>query len=471
MASIIDELEPIFNPRSIAVIGASDNPAKLGYHCMKSLKESGLQSIYPINPRSSEIWGFPAYPSLREVHQEIDLAIVIVPASAVPSAIEDCARKGIKAIVLMTGGFREAEDPAGAELQDEIASLAVKSGIRVIGPNTFGFVNLSAHLNASFTPEFLATRRGNISLISQSGGVCHLLSPLLMESEKVIGFSKIVGLGNRCNLDFADMLEYLAADPETRVILMYLEGIDDARRLTEVARRVAPQKPIVAFKSGKTTTADRAAYSHTGSLAGKHEVYLAAFRQAGILLASDFEELLDMAKALSLSFPPRGNRTAILSAQAGLGMVAGDLCEAEGLALARFNAETMERIHELLPPLSHRANPIDFGPAWYDWERSKRLVQVVLADPNVDALLFLSAYASANEPVIRALAAVLKEEIEARRKPILTCFPAPLGIWEERVELEESGIPVYATPERAARSLAGLVCYGDIPALALFTKT
>ncbi|MBT9148935.1 MAG: acetate--CoA ligase family protein [Dehalococcoidia bacterium] len=462
MASIVDKLELIFNPRSIAVIGASENPDKLSYHCVKSLKESGFQAIYPVNPRSSEIWGLKAYPSLREVPGEIDLAIVVVPAPAVPLAIEDCVAKGVKGIVLITAGFKEAEDPARADLQDEIASLANKSGIRVIGPNTFGFVNLSVHLNASFTPEFLATRRGHISLISQSGGVCHLLSPLLMESEKVIGFSKIVGLGNRCNIDFPDMLEYLAADPETRVILMYIEGIDDARRLTEVARRVAPEKPIVAFKTGRAATADRATYSHTGSLAGNHEVYLAALKQAGILLASDFEELLDIAKAVSLSFAPRGNRVAILSAQAGLGIVAGDSSEAEGLDLAEFSRETQEKINELLPPLSHRANPVDFGPAWYDWESSRHLVQVVMADANVDALLFLSAYASANEPTIRAVRGVLKEEIEARQKPILTCFPAPLGIWEERVKLEESGIPVYPTPERAARALRSLVQYGDI---------
>ncbi len=460
MSSIAQKLERIFNPQSIAVIGASENPNKLGYHCMKSLRRSGFEAVYPINPRSSKVWGLKAYPSLKEVPQEIDLAIMVIPAPSVPSAINDCAAKGVKGIVLITAGFKEAEDPAKAKLQSEVALQADRLGIKVIGPNTFGFVNLSAHLNASFTPEFLAARKGDISLVSQSGGVCHLLAPLLMRSEKVIGFSKIVGLGNRCNLDFADMLEYLVEDPQTRVILIYLEGVDDARGLIEVAKRVVRKKPVVAFKAGKGRSADKAAFSHTGSSAGNHETYLAAFKQAGILLASNFEELLDIGKALSLSFPPKGNRVAILSAQAGPGIVAGDFSEAEGLTLSRFSEETKEKINALLPPLSHRSNPVDFGPAWYDWEKSKQLVQVVLADANVDALLLLSAYASANEPMIRELTDVLK--LEARQKPILACFPAPPGIWEEKTELEKAGIPVYPTPERTAKAMSSLARYGDI---------
>lgn len=450
-----EEFDPLFYPDSIAVIGASEDPNRLGFHCLLSLVKGGFGGrIYPINPHLSQVHGLKAYPSLKLVPDKIDLVIITVRASSAPSLLNECAEKGVRAVVLITAGFKEIEDETGAELQYEVAAIANKAGIKIIGPNTFGMVNLPANLNASFTPEFSLLRIGDISLISQSGGLCHLIGPLSLTEN--VGFSKLMSLGNRCNVDFADMLEYLVDDTDTKVIMIYIEGVDDARRLLEVLRRVAKRKPIVALKAGRSQIGNKAAYSHTGSLAGRYEIYSAAFKQAGVIAVDSSMELLAVAKALSLCPLPAGNRVAVLSGQAGPGMIASDLCLERGLILANFSAETRKKIEQLLPPLSMRTNPIDMGPAWYDSQRCRRIVEVALADENVDGLILYAAYASANEDWPRELAKWWPQR--AYRKPVVACFPAPAGIWvEEKIELEQNGLPIYSTPEIAVEAFVGLV--------------
>ena len=445
----------IFYPESVAVIGASPDFKRLGYHCMESLIMSEFPGrIYPIHPSLPEISGFKAYPSIKVVPDEIDLAIIAVRTSTVPSILNDCADKGVKGVVLITAGFKEIDDEAGAELQEEVAAIANRANIKIIGPNTFGVVNLHASLNASFTPEFSLTQRGDISLVSQSGGFCHLIAPLAMA--EYVGLSKIIGIGNRCNVDFADILDYLADDFDTRVIMMYVEGIDDARRLFEVASGVSRTKPIIALKVGRFGSKDEAARSHTGSLAGQHEIYTAAFKQAGIIMADSSTELLDIAKAISLCPLPDGNRVAVLSGQAGPGIIMSDICEQNGLVLANFSPQTTERVHQLLPPIAMRSNPIDMGSAWYDSETIGKVIEVVLAEENVDSLLLYAAYASANKPLLNEISNLLKSA--SCNKPIICCFPSPTGVWvEEKRSFVESDIALYATPERAAEALAGLV--------------
>jgi len=445
----------IFYPHSVAVIGASTDFKRLGYHCMKSLIMSHFPGkIYPIHPSLPEITGFKAYPSIKAVPGEVNLAIIAVRTSLVPSILNECAEKRVKGIVLITAGFKEIQDKIGTELQEEIAAIANRANIKIIGPNTFGMVNLHANLNASFTPQFSLTPRGNISLVSQSGGFCHLMAPLAMAEH--VGLSKIIGIGNRCNVDFADILDYLADDPDTGVIMMYIEGTDDARRLFQVASRVTRKKPIVALKAGRSGSKDEAAHSHTGSLAGNYGIYTAAFGQAGIIMADSSTELLDIAKALNLCPLPKGNRVAVLSGQAGPGIIMSDICEQNGLALPSFSGKTSRRVHELLPPLAMRSNPIDMGPAWYDCETIRNVIEVVLADENIDSLLLYAAYASANKPLLNEISGLL--ESPPCNKPIICCFPSPTGVWfEEKRDLAESGIALYATPERAAEALAGLV--------------
>jgi acyl-CoA synthetase (NDP forming) len=453
----LQEFEAIFNPQSVAVIGASDDPAKLGYHVMKSLVGGGFPGkIFPINPGRKEVFGLPAFSSPELVQEKIDLAIVVLPAKLVPEVLEACGRKGIKGAVLIPGGFREIEDKSGEKMQEEITQLANRAGIKVIGPNTFGMFNLHKKLNASFTPDFSKMEPGPISLISQSGGIAHLLG-FLAAREKV-GLGKVIGLGNRCNVDFAEMLECLVEDPDTKVIAIYIEGLDDPRRLIETAQKVRGRKPLLVYKAGRSQTSDKAAKSHTGSLAGNYEVYQGAFRQAGMLTVGSSEELLDAAKALALCQLPRGNRVAVVSGQAGLAMVASDFCEREGLVLSPFSEDTQRQVNELLPPLTIRTNPVDLGPAWYNAEAMRGIIQLVLSDENIDAMIFCIVYASINKHLLKELTELFGRE--SKKKPILTCISAPEGIWDDDIHLlQDVGVANFSTPERAARALGNLIRY------------
>jgi acyl-CoA synthetase (NDP forming) len=461
MADKLRGIDAMFNARSVAVVGTSDNEGKLGFPVMKSLIQGGYSgSTFPINPRKREILGMRCYPSLIHVPDMVDLCIISLPSGLVPEIIRNCAEKGVKGIVLITAGFREIEDESGGRLQDEIMYIADEAGIPVIGPNTFGIVNLHASLNASFTPEFSDVKRGGISLLSQSGGMSHLMGFLSMRDD--FGFSKIVGLGNRCNIDFADMIPYLMKDPDTRAIALYVEGINDPRRLVEVAKDFRGKKPIIAYKVGLSSMSDLASISHTGSLAGRHEIYDGAFKQGGILTVESSSELLDTAKALSSAPLPGGCGVAVLSGQAGPAMVACDICEQEGLRIIPFSGETQKRIDNLLPPMAIRTNPVDMGPAWYNSRAIQGIVESVLRDEAIDAILLCIMFASANEGSIRALSGLLTQW--GRKKPIVCCFSSPRGIWEEEVAslIEKGSITNYPTPERAAKSLSALWKYKRI---------
>ncbi len=451
----------LFEPRSVAVVGASDNPRKLGYHVMKSLIEGGYPGkVFPVNPSKEEILGSPAHASLAQVPADVDLAIIVLPASMVLSQIKACASKGVRGVVLITAGFKEIEDTSGAELEAEIAHLATEAKIPIIGPNTFGFINLNTQLNASFTPEFSLLRKGGVTLISQSGGISHLLGFLAMRAG--VGFSKIIGLGNRCNVDFADLLEWLGEDPETKVIAMYMEGVEDPRAFLMEASGLSRRKPMIIYKVGRSEVADRASLSHTGSLAGRHEVYQGAFHQAGILSVDCIEDLLDAAKALEGCPLPQGPNVAILSGQAGPAMAASDVCEDEGLKIVPFAVETQQNINELLPPLALRTNPVDMGPAWYDASAIKGIVKAVIEDECVDSILLFIMFASANVDALMGLGGVLEKW--KQKKPLISCISAPPGIWDEEIRhLEETGAIVnFPTPERAAKALAYLWKAGKI---------
>ncbi|MBW1781756.1 MAG: CoA-binding protein [Deltaproteobacteria bacterium] len=451
-------MKTLFDPKSVAVIGASDKPNKLGFHVMKSLTKGGFPGrIIPVNPGATHIMGLKAFPSIADYDGAIDLAIVVVPAKRVPTVFRECAAKDIKGIVLITAGFKEIDDPEGADLHKEIADIANDAGIPVIGPNTFGMLNLKADLNASFTPEFSRLPRGGITLVSQSGGISHLLGFMAMRMGA--GVRMIVGLGNRLNVDFAQMVEYLADDPETRVIVLYVEGIDEARALIDTARKLRGIKPIIAYKTGSGEVGDAASRSHTGSLAGSHGIYMDSFTQAGILHIDHTETLLDTAKALAAAPLPEGPGVAVLSAQAGPSMAACDVCEAEGLTIARFTPETQETINHLLPPLALRSNPVDMGPAWYDAAAIRGIIQTVMDDENVNGILLLMMFASANRDAVRGITDLLKTW--KQRKPLFSCIVSPPGIWDDQIsDLETSGALInFPTPERAAQAMVNLWRY------------
>ncbi len=454
-------MHALFNPKSVAVVGASDNPSKLGFHVMKSLVNGGFKGVViPINPGAGEIFGFKAWPSVTAVQDVIDLVVVVVPAQRVPEVFRECATAKVRGIVLITAGFKEIDDPAGAKLHEKVAGIANEAGIPVIGPNTFGMVNLMASLNASFTPEFSQLKSGAVGLVSQSGGISHLLGFLAMRDG--VGFSKIVGLGNRLNVDFAEMVDYLVEDPDTRVLALYVEGLDSPKDLLAAASRHRGKKPVVAYKTGSGTVGDAAARSHTGSLAGRHEIYTDAFRQAGILTVDSTQALLDTAKALASCPIAKGPGVAVLSGQAGPAMAACDVCESEGIEIVRFGGETQVRINDLLPPLALRTNPVDMGPAWYDSDAIKGIVQAVMDDERVHGILFLMMFASANVEALKGISGLLMEW--GQKKPVVSCILAPPGIWDAQIEaLENAGALVnYATPERAARVMCNLWEYGRL---------
>jgi len=456
-----DNMRALFSPESVAVIGASDNPGKLGFHVMKSLTKGEYRgNIVPMNPRSQQIMGFKCYTGLDAFDGGIDLAIVVVPAKLVPGVFRQCTQKGVKGIVLITAGFREIEDPAGAVLHEEIAAIANNAGIPVIGPNTFGMINFHWNLNASFTPEFSLLNKGAVALVSQSGGMSHLMGFLAMRLD--VGFSKIVGLGNRLNVDFSEMLEYLDEDPDTRVIALYVEGVDKPNRLISAAKKYTGRKPIIVYKTGSARVGDQASLSHTGSMAGRHEIYGGGFRQAGMLQLRGAEQLLDTAKALAGCPLPEGPGVAILSGQAGPGMAGCDICEAKDLHIVRFTEKTQATINDFLPPLALRTNPVDMGPAWYDSAAIAGIVRAVLDDGNVDATLLFMMFASANVDAVERMSDLLKDW--AQKKPLISCILSPPGIWDQQVkDLENAGALVnYPTPERAAEAMANLWKYRQL---------
>ncbi len=417
MNLIHTNIETMFNPEIVAVIGASDNPAKLGFHVMKSLITGGFSGkIIPINPGSPEIWRLKAYPFINDCADRIDLAIVVVPAKLVPGVFIECVEKGVKGIVLITAGFKEIDDPAGAKLHKTIADIVDPAGIPVIGPNTFGMINFHANLNASFTPEFSLLKKGKIALVSQSGGMSHLLGFLAMRAD--VRFSKIIGLGNRLNVDFPDMITCLMDDSNTNVIMLYMEGIDNPMRFIETAKKHKNKKPIIIYKTGSSEKSDQAAKSHTGSMAGKHEIYEGAFSQAGILVIDSAESLLDTAKAFASSKMPEGPGVAVLSGQAGPGVAACDVCEACGLKIVSFEERTQQSINKYLPPLALRTNPVDMGPAWYNASAQSAIIRAVMNDRNVDAILLLIMFASANSNLLQNLSDFLTEFKQS--KPIIS---------------------------------------------------
>ncbi len=455
MSKKIKTMKRLFMPESVAVVGASEKFHKLGYHVMKSLINGEFKGkIIPINPSASQIMGIKAYPSITQYKEKIDLVIIAVPVKFVFQVLDECYQKKVGGIVLITAGFKEIDDPEGARLQGLLKKKADDYEIPIIGPNTFGMINLNHNLNASFTPEFSFIKKGNISLISQSGGMAHLIG--FLSQEYNLGFSKIVGIGNRINVDFSEMLYYLKDDPETKVIALYIEGTDDPPSMLKAIKQTYKEKPIIAYKTGSSKTADMASKSHTGSIAGRYDIYIGALKQAGAIVVNTTEELVDTAKALSLSTVVEGNRIAVLSGQAGPAIAASDVIEGHELILPTFTKDTQKTINKFIPPLAIRTNPVDMGPAWYDVNAIQKVIDAVMKDKSIDAIILLIMYASANIKAIEGIKDLLLKW--KQEKPVISCLSAPSGIWDEEIRyLEEKGAIVnYPTPERAAKVVRNL---------------
>ncbi len=452
----MENLSALFNPASIAIIGASGKPGKIGNIILKNVIASGYGGrIIPINPREPEIEGYTAYASITKVPGGVEVAVVAVPAAGVLPVVEECGRAGVKHLVVISAGFKETGAP-GLEREKELTAAARNYGMRVVGPNCVGIMDTHTPLNASFAAGFPG--RGEITFISQSGAM--LVAILDWSLITGLGFSKFISLGNKSDLNEADFVDAVADDPTTKVILGYIEDVADGLRFLEVCRRVSRKKPIVVLKSGTSQAGAQAASSHTGALVGIDLAYEVAFRQAGVIRVATMAELFDLAAAFAHQPVPKGDRLAIVTNSGGPGIVATDSAERQGLTIARFNRSTLEALRAELPREANIYNPVDvLGDARAD--RYRFALEQVLADESVDSAVVLVCPTATAEPGDTARAIV---EV-ARRFPGKPLFGVYMGgeILKEGVEiLGAASIPCYTFPETAIGAMRGLAQYARL---------
>ncbi len=456
MTDILKEFEPIFSPKSVAIIGASRNPSKLGYQSLKALLEAGFQGkIYPINPNAETVGEYKSYPSILNVPDEIDLAVISLPPLAVLDAVKECAKKRVKGLVIFASGFKEL-DEQGAQTEREMAKICNEAGTKIIGPNTIGMMNAYSNMNASFAP-IGKLPRGDISIVSQSGGMGTTLLSYILESD--LGFSKYIGVGNRANVEIADLLLYLKNDPTTHVICVFIEGLDNAREFLQVAKVVAREKAVIAYKVGKTDVSNKAAFSHTGSLAGSYPLYKAAFDQAGILEVIEPSELVDAAKAISILPAAKGEKVALVTHTAGPSLVITEVLERYGIEMSVLSEETKKRILKAIPVNIAVQNPVDLTGVAYVFSELYGVVgKILLEDENVDALI--AVYTPSFQPEIPLPAKELIEITKITNKPVIAALISP-NIYpiDEKAELERNGVAVYRNPERVAKATANYIKY------------
>lgn len=450
-------LNNFFQPNSVAVIGASANPEKLGYAVVHNLIDGGFTrsgQVYPINLNEEEILGLRAYPSVLDVQDPIDLVVIVIPYQFVPEALRECGQKDIPAGIVISAGFRES-GVDGYEREKELIEIGREHGIRLIGPNCLGVIDTHTPLNASFaagTPP-----RGPLAFMSQSGALGTAILDWSLAGR--YGLSKFVSLGNKADVDEIDLLRSWVEDEHTRVIMMYSEGMTNGQEFINAGREVSRIKPVVAIKSGVTQAGSRAVSSHTGSLAGSEQAYQAAFRQAGVLRANSLEAMFDMALALGYQPPLPGDQIAIITNAGGPGILATDSLERAGLSLAQLEPETIKALEEKLPDAASAANPVDvLGDARAD--RYRFALETVSGDPNVDGLLVVLTPQAMTE--IEATAEAVGALSERLEKPVLACFMGEAKIAPGVQILERRGVPNYPFPERAAQAIRAMARFREI---------
>jgi acetyl coenzyme A synthetase (ADP forming)-like protein len=458
----VEDLKPIFSPKSIAVIGASRSPMKIGYEILQNILVQGYTGkVYPINPETPMIMGLKTQPSVLAVKDDIDLAIIAVPAEFVPKVMTECAKKKVKGVIVISSGFGETGEK-GKLLEEEVLQIARKGGMRLIGPNTLGYKDPIDNLDAAFV--FGMPRPGEIALISQSGALC--IGMIYYANGEHIGLSRVISVGNKADVDDADLIDYLNNDPSTKIIAMYIEGIKDGKKFLDSARRC--QKPIVAIKAGRTPAGSAAASTHTGSLSGSDAVYDSAFKQVHIQRAYDVIELFDFARALAYQPPTLSNKVGIISNGGGAGIMIADWCESIGLRVPNLTKKTVEALRPHLPSTTSARNPLDVaGDARF--HRYHATGSIMLSDPNVDALIMTCVHAGIARPR-EYVGAVIKlvEEKRNLKKPIVACWVGGPEVDEVVQELRVKNIPVYPSAMRAAKAVKSL--YDEGRRLDILTK-
>ncbi|MBO8129116.1 MAG: acetate--CoA ligase family protein [Peptococcaceae bacterium] len=451
----MSELASLFNPASVAVVGASRNRNKVGNIILRNIISSGYAGrIFPINPKEKEIENYRAYPTVTEVPEQVDLAVISLPAQKVLEAAESCGRVGVKNLIVISAGFKET-GKEGLDREKQLVDIARQFGMRVLGPNCVGMMDTHTPLNASFAAGF--AKKGEIAFISQSGAM--LVAILDWSFKAGLGFSKFVSLGNKADLNEADFIANAAEDPFTKVILCYIEDVGDGSQFLEIASQASRKKPVVILKSGSSQAGAQAASSHTGALAGSDLAYEVAFRQSGVIRARDMAELFDLAIAFSSQPIPGNDRVAVVTNAGGPGIIATDMIEKRGLDMARFSKDTIKALQENLPREANIYNPVDvLGDGKAD--RYEYAMNKVLEDENVGSMVVLVCPTATAEPIPTA-DAIIKAKKTFPEKPVCAVYMGGKIMDEAVCKLSEAGVPTYTFPEVAVSSIKGLVTYAE----------
>lgn len=451
------DLTPMMKPKSVAIIGASRNPEKVGSVIMQNYIAAGYEGrLYPVNPNAEEVLGHQAYETVLEIKDTIDLAVIAVPAPIVPKVLEQCGKAKVKSVVVVSGGFAEVGEN---ELQDKISEIAKRYRMPMVGPNCLGVMDTRAKSDTMFLPMKKISRPkvGTVSFVSQSGAVGSTVLDVI--SGEGFGLSKFVSYGNAADVDETDILEYLMNDPETKVILLYIEGIKRGKEFVELARKLARAKPVVVLKAGRTSEGTTAAHSHTAALAGNYAVQEAIFRQFGFAVADDVSEMIYYAKIFASEVRPKGNRVAVITNGGGAGVITTDeIASSRYLKMADFAGETKKALRRIMPSLVNIANPLDLaGDA--DENRYRQALDLLGADRNTDMLIVIVLYQTPG-----ADPAVTNEVIQKKitlNKPLLVVSIGTDYTIKQAKLLEEGGVPVYDSPIAAIDSLEALFEYAE----------
>jgi len=450
----LNGLDKLFNPESIAVIGASNQKGSVGFSLMKNLIGSGYKgTVYPVNPNRKNVMGIQCHKSITDLPEEIDLAIIATPSFIVPSLVRECVSAKTKSAIIVSSGFGEI-GKKGQELEREIASIVRGTGMRVLGPNCLGFIRPDKKINASF-----ATRNalpGKMALISQSGALCSSILDWAIKQN--VGFKYFISVGSMLNINFADLIEFIEQDKDVESIAIYMETIKDAKRFMDAAIRFSKSKPIIVAKSGRFNESAKAAISHTGSMAGNDAVFEAAFRRAGIVRVESVQDLLGCAKALAGQPLPKGNRLAIITNAGGPGVMATDAVIKNGCRIAALSNEAMAKLDRVLPKHWSRNNPIDvLGDA--PPERYGKALNVVLKEKNVDGVIVILSPQAITRPA--EVAKIVAEQAEKSKKTVLGCWMGESFVEPAREVLRKKGLPSYRTPEKAVRVFSYMNSYRE----------
>jgi len=462
-------LDAIFAPKAIAMVGASTTPGKVGYDIFANILKGGYKgTLYPVNPSANSILSVKAYPAISEIPDILDMSIIALPPGAALKAIEESIKKGVKGIVIISAGFREV-GAKGLEIENRIKAVCKEAGVRIVGPNCLGVINPLAEvcLNASFSKRMPNT--GNISFISQSGALCAAV--LDFAADRGFGFSKFISIGNKADVDEIDLLQYLHEDPDTAVIMVYIEELRRGEEFISVAKNVTSglkPTPILVVKSGRTSAGAKAAASHTGALAGTEAVYDAIFKQSGIIRAESVNELFDFANAFTYKKEsplgkiqrklPAGRRVAIVTNAGGPGILATDMTVSADLELAKFSDETVEKLAKNLPSTANIHNPVDvIGDATAD--RYENALWTVIKDEGTDGALVILTPQSMTNALETAEAIV--RVARGTHKPIVSCFMGVIDVSQGVKYLQKHGYPVYQFPENAAKAMGALYQYAE----------